>query len=154
MLGPGKDSPSFADALQSHLLEWRSGVDGSRRRDWDHWSDGIYPEYRELAEASVREDAVRLHRYAAHLRRSQIFAFNLFLPFRQGSRRELSRRLGGIFGAGLSIEDVRFEWVPPGALLGELNGSGPLAVSPPPGVDVVLWGRMAGRRPVRGPHRG
>ena len=83
MSPPGNDSESFAEALQDHLEEWRSGVDGSRRRYWDHWADGVYPEYRELALAVARDDEVRLHRYAAHLRSSQVFAFNLFLPFRE-----------------------------------------------------------------------
>ena len=126
----GNDSQSFAEALQSHLEEWRYGVDGSMHRDWDHWADGIYPEYRELAEAAVRDDEVRLHRYASHLRSSQVFAFNLFLPFREGNREHLSRRVGKVIGADLAIEDVRFEWVPPGHILGELHGTGPLATRP------------------------
>ena len=70
------------NTLQAHLLEWRFGVDGSTRLYWDHWADGIYHEYREMAQEAVRDDAVKLHRYAAHLRSSQIFAFNLFLPLR------------------------------------------------------------------------
>ena len=112
----GNDSQSFAEVLQAHLEEWRSEVDGSRRRYWDNWADGIHPEYRELAQAAVRDDAVRLHRYAAHLRSSQVFAFNLFLPFREGKRGELSRRVSEVIGPDLAIEDVRFEWVPPGRI--------------------------------------
>ena len=53
---------------------------------WAIWIDGIYPDYRDLAEKSVRADSVKLHDYAASIVSSQAFAFNLFLPFRQGSR--------------------------------------------------------------------
>ena len=140
----GNDSQSFADTLQSHLVEWRSGVDGSRRRDWDHWADGIYPEYRGLAQAAVRDDEVRLHRYASHLRSSQVFAFNLFLPFREGNREHLSRRVSEAIGSDLAIEDVRFEWVPPGHILGELHGERPVGNETATGVDVVLWGKLPG----------
>ena len=140
---PGNNAQSFADTLQAHLRRWRSGVDGSTRRDWDHWADGIYPGYRELALAVVQEDSVRLHRYSAHLRSSQIFAFNLFLPFRRGSRDELSSCVGETIGADISIDDISFEWVPPGGLLGELDGERPVGNEPATGVDVVLWCRTA-----------
>ena len=56
---------SFANSLQSHLEEWRHGVDGSRARMWSHWSEGIYPVYRPLAEEAVRADSIKLHNYAA-----------------------------------------------------------------------------------------
>ena len=138
----GNDSQSFAALLQAHLEEWRAGVDGSRRRYWGNWAAGIHPEYRELAQAAVRDDAVRLHRYSAHLRSSQVFAFNLFLPFREGNREHLSRRVGAAIGTELSIEDVRFEWVPQGHILGELHGERPEDNEAATGVDVVLWGRL------------
>ena len=144
MAQAGKDFQSFAEALQAHLVEWRSGVDGSRQRYWDHWADGIYPEYRELAQAAVRDDEVRLHRYASHLRSSQVFAFNLFLPFREGNREQLSRRVSEAIGSDLAIEDVRFEWVPPGHILGELHGERPEANEAATGVDAVLWGKLPG----------
>ena len=51
----------------------------------------------------VKEDKVRLHRYAAHLRSSQVFALNLFLPFREGSWEHLSRRVSEAVGANLAI---------------------------------------------------
>ena len=133
---------SFPEVLQAHLEEWRSGVDGSRRRYWDHWTDGVYQEYRELALAAVRDDEVRLHRYAGHLRSSQVFAFNLFLPFREGNREHLRCRVSETVGASLTIEEVRFEWVPPGHILGELNGDRPVGNEAATGVDVVLWGRL------------
>ena len=140
---------SFASSLQAHLEEWRHSVDGSRSRMWSHWSQGIYPAYRRLAEDVVRTDSVRLHRYAGHLRSSQVFAFNLFLPFRKGSLSRLSSRLSEIVGARLSIEDVRFEWVPHGSLLGEIDGDQPVGEEPATAVDVVLWSRLAdGRRAV------
>ena len=134
---------SFASSLQSHLEEWRHGVDGSRNRMWDHWTQGIYPAYRQLAEEVVRTESVRLHRYAAHLRSSQVFALNLFLPFRKGSLAGLSSRLSEIVGTRLSIEDVRFEWVPPGPLLGEIDGDQPVGDEPATAVDVVLRCRLA-----------
>ena len=140
---------SFASSLQAHLEEWRHGVDGSRSRMWSHWSQGIHPDYRQLAEEVVRTDSVRLHRYAGHLRSSQVFALNLFLPFRKGSLSRLSNRLSEILGTRLSIEDVWFEWVPPGSLLGEIHGERPVGDEPATAVDVVLWSRLAdGRRAV------
>ena len=140
---------SFANSLQAHLEEWRQGVDGFRSRMWDHWSEGVYPAYRSYAEEVVRADSVRLHSYAAHLRSSQVFALNLFLPFRKGSLSRLSNRVSEMVGTRLSIEDVRFEWVPPGSLLGEIEGDRPVGEEPATAVDVVLWSRLAdGRRAV------
>ena len=47
------------------------------------------------------------------------------------------------------METVRFEWVPPGALLGELEGDRPTDDEPATGVDVVLWSRLEdGRKAV------
>ena len=138
---------SFAASLQAHLEEWRHGMDGSRDRMWHHWSEGIYPAYRPLAEEVVHSDSVRLHTYAAHLRSSQTFALNLFLPFREGSRSRLSDLVSKMVCAGLSIDDVSFEWVPPGTLLGEIDGERPVGNEPATAVDVVLWSRLAdGRR--------
>ena len=34
---------------------------------------------------------------------------------------------------------MRFEWVPPGELLSELDGEWPVGDEPATGVDVVLW---------------
>ena len=150
MTGPLPDSrprrSSFANSLQTHLEEWRYGVDGSRAWKWEHWSQGIYPAFNSLAEEVVRTDSVRLHKYAAHLRSSQMFALNLFLPFRRGSLSRLSDRVSEIVGASLSIEDVRFEWVPPGSLLGEIDGDTPIGDEPATAVDVVLWSRLADGR--------
>ena len=138
---------SFADSLQAHLEEWRHGVDGSRDRMWRHWSDGIYPSYGSLAEEVVWSDSVGLHNYAAHLRSSQTFALNLFLPFCEGSRSRLSDLVSEMVGTGLSIDGVSFEWVPPGALLGEIDGERPVGNEPATAADVVLWSRLAdGRR--------
>ena len=133
---------SFAGRLQRHLEGWRFRVHGSRGRQWRYWTEGIYCKYRRLAEEVVRVDGVRLHSHAAHLRSSQIFAFNLFLPFRKGSRSKLSDVLSGAIDARLSIEEVRFEWIPPGALLGEIAGDRPVGHEPATAVDVALWGRL------------
>ena len=142
MSDAGNRAIPFANSLQAHLEEWRYGVDGSRQRSWNHWADGIYPAYRTLAEALVLADSVKLHDYAAHLRSSQAFAFNLFLPFREGARSALSDRVSEMIGTLLTIEEVRFEWVPPGALLGELDGEGPVGNERATAVDVVLWSRL------------
>ena len=144
--GPLPDSrplrPTFAVSLQTHLEDWRQGVDGSRNRMWSHWSEGIYPEYRRLAQDAVNADSVRLHQYATHLRSSQVFALNLFLPFREDSKARLSEHVSEIVGEALSVEDVRFEWVPPGNLLGEIEGDKPVGNEPATAVDVVLWCRL------------
>ncbi len=81
--------------------------------------------------------------YVDHLRSSQVFAFNLFLPFREGEKSNLSDQLSNMIGTRLSIEEVRFEWVPPGALLGEIKGDRPLGDEPATAVDIVLWGRKS-----------
>ena len=132
----------FADSLQDHLEDWRDDVDGSRVKWWNHWVDGIHSEYRTLAQEMVQTDAVKLHQHIAHLRSSQAFAFNLFLPFREGSRSKLSSRLSDLLGVPVSIEEVRFEWVPPGEILGEIRGDRPSPREPATAVDVVLWCRV------------
>ena len=146
MAEPRQHASAFADSLQAHLEGWRQGVDGSRHRWWDHWRDGIYRDYRDLAEVAVRSDGVRLHAHAAHLRSSQAFAFNLFLPFRQGGNLMLSKLLSAAIGADIAIDEVRFEWVPPGALLGEVDGESPTGDEPATAVDVALRGRLADGR--------
>ena len=121
-------------------------MDGSNARMWERWTDGIYPEYRELAQDVVSVDSVRLHQYAAHLRSSQVFAFNLFLPFRQGNQERLSDRVSEAIGTHFSIDEVGFEWVPPGALLGEIRGESPVGNEPATAIDVVLWGHLPEER--------
>ena len=121
----------FGRSLEAHLKRWRVGIDGSRDREWKHWSDGIYPAYRTLAEEVVRADAVKLHRHAAHVRSSQMFAFNLFLPFREGGRERLSDRVSEMAGAPFRIDAVRFEWVPRARCSARSAVTGPLATSPP-----------------------
>ena len=74
------------------------------RRAWAKWTDGIYPDYRTLAEKSVRADSVRLHEYATHILSSQAFAFNLFLPFRKGAKGRLSEHISEMVGARVTIE--------------------------------------------------
>ncbi len=91
----------------------------------------------------MRDAKIRLHAHAAHLRSSQAFAFNLFLPFTKGGRTRLSDLVGGEIGAQISIDEVGFEWVPPGALLGEIAGDQPVGDEPATAVDVALWGRLA-----------
>ncbi len=124
------------------MRAWRAQADGDRSITWRRWTDGVYPAYRSLAETARRADRVRLHSHAAHLRSSQTFAFNLFLPFREGRGARLSQRVGEIIGARLTIDEVRFEWVPPGRLLGEIAGEQPVGDEPATAVDVALWGRL------------
>ena len=80
---------------------------------WEEWTEGIYPNYRGLAEETRRADSVKLHSHISALISSQAFAFNLFLPFREGKRGRLSERIGEMVGARLTIDKVRFEFVPP-----------------------------------------
>ena len=115
---------------------------GQRPLLWPHWADGVHPAYRKLAKRVVAEDSVALHDYAAHLRSSQAFAFNLFLPFREGNRAELAGCVSRLVGVPLTIDRVQFEWVPPGPLLGELVGERPATDEPATAVDVVLWSRL------------
>ena len=135
----------FADLLRSHMDEWCDD-DGRSPPAWARWTDGIYRAYRPLAKTSVRSDSVRLHEYVAHILSSQAFAFNLFLPFREGSRESLSKRISDLVGARLAIDRVNFEWVPPGDLLGELDGQWPVGDEAATGVDVALWGWLENRR--------
>ncbi len=76
---------------------------------------------------------------------SLAFAFNLFLPFLEGSRERLSERFTEIVGTRLTIDKVSFEWVPPGGLLGELDGERPVDDEPATGVDVALWSWLENR---------
>ena len=114
---------------------------------WAHWADGIHPEFRDLAVEVQVMDEIKLHDYAAHLLSSQAFALNLFLPFREGKRRCLSECVSTLTGTPILVEEVCFEWVPPGALLGELEGERPVGNEPATAVDIVLWSRLQdGRR--------
>lgn len=42
---------------------------------WANWTDGIYSDYRELAEKVALADSVKLHKYVNHILSSQTFAF-------------------------------------------------------------------------------
>ena len=131
----------FARELRAHMEDWSAGA-RSRSPMWSRWTDGIHPDYRNLARELQVADEAKLHRYAAHLLSSKAFALNLFLPFREGSRKALSERVSRTLGARLLVDEVRFEWVPPGALLGELEGDRPTEDEPANAVDVVLWSRL------------
>ena len=139
-------STDFAVALRAHMEEWY--IDRCLHPPmWAHWTEGIYSDYRDLAEHVCIEDEVRLHRYAAHLLSSQALSFNLFLPFRNGKQDRLSDCIANLVGTGMQVEKIGFEWTPPGRLLGELDGDRPVGTEPATAVDVVLWGRLAdGRR--------
>ncbi len=131
----------FAAALTRRACAWRRRWDGSGHPIFASWIDGIYPDFRAVAEDAVRVDEVRLHDYAAAVTSSQAFALNLFLPFRDGPRDSLADALAPLLGERVAIERVAFEWVPPGALLGEIDGDRPRSGEPATGVDAVLWAR-------------
>ncbi len=131
----------FARALTAHMCRWRSGYDGSSAPMFATWIEGVYPGFREDAANAVAEDEVRLHDFSAAVTSSQMFALNLFIPWRCGARDALEARIAVTLGKSLVIERVGFEWVPPGALLGEVEGDRPRPDEPATAVDVVLWGR-------------
>ncbi len=137
----------FAAALTRHACAWRRRWDGSGHPIFPSWIDGIHPDFRAVAERAIRDDEVRLHDFAAAVTSSQGFALNLFLLFRDGPRESLADALAPLLGERVSIERVGFEWVPPGALLGEIDGDRPMENEPATAVDVVLWAR----RPSGGP---
>ena len=141
----GYRQTKFSAELHRHMEAW-CDERGRRPPKWNRWTDGIHPKLREQAERAAIEDSVVLHDHAEHLRSSQTFAFNLFLPFRDGSRERLSARLSDVLGVRLDIERVQFEWVPPGALLGELHGERPRDGDAATAVDVVLWCRLGAAR--------
>ena len=143
---PGYRPSNFARDLQRHMLAW-AGFAGDDSPYWTDWTEGIQQDNRRLALEMVKADSVSLHKYAAHIRSSQVFAFNLFLPFREGSREELSHRVSALVDDDLTIDRVIFEWIPPGHLLGEIDGERPGPEEPATAVDVSLWGwRQNGRR--------
>ena len=142
----GYQPTAFAVSLRTHMDEWSADI-CRRPPMWAQWTDGIHREYRGLAERVRVDDEVKLHDYAAHLLSSQAFAFNLFLPFRDGKRERLSECVSDLVGTRLLVDELRFEWVPPGALLGELVGDRPVGDEPATAVDVVLWSQLTdGRR--------
>jgi hypothetical protein len=130
----------FARTLTAHICSWRRGYDGSSHPMFAAWSDGIYPELRAAAVAAVEADDVNLHDYASAVTSSQMFALNLFLPFREGRRDTLAARLAPCLGTSFTIDRISFEWEPPGGLLGEIDGDRPRPGEPATAVDVVLWG--------------
>ena len=136
---------SFAVTLKERMERWCDTV-GRHPTMWSNWTDGIYSNYRKLAESVVLADSVKLHKHVNNMLSSQTFALNLFLPFREGRRTRLSDCVSEMIGVRLTIDKVRFEWIPPGELLGELDGEYPVGDEPATGVDVVLWGWLDNRR--------
>jgi hypothetical protein len=134
----------FARALTAHMCRWRTGYDGSHSPMFATWIEGVYPGFREDAVSAMAEDEVRLHDFSAAVTSSQMFALNLFIPWRRGGRAPLEARIAGALGKAIVLERVVFEWVPPGALLGEIDEDRPRPDEPATAVDVVLWGRDGG----------
>jgi hypothetical protein len=124
------------------MYEWRrQHHDGSGHPIFANWTEGIHHDFRDDAVRAVAEDEVRLHEHAAALTSSQAFAFNLFMPWRRGPRATLEAQLAKVLGESIVVDRINFEWVPPGALLGEIDGDRPKQDEPATGVDVVSWGR-------------
>lgn len=139
---------AFAKELRQHMEGW-SGYKHPDPPYWLHWTDGVYQPYRISAREMVKADSVSLHKYARHLLSSQVFAFNLFLPFREGNRQHLDDAIGEFIEEDIRIDRVAFEWVPPGHLLCEIDGEWPTSEEPATAVDIVLWCRLNnGRRGV------
>lgn len=136
---------AFAREILGHSLRWRALRDHGDARArtqpmFSGWLDGIHPDWRDAASRMVVEDEVRLHSHAAAVHSSMSFAFNLFLPFRAAPK-QLSHWASGLLGTQTVVDRVTFEWVPPGGVLGELQGDRPLGDEPATSIDVVLWGR-------------
>ena len=146
---PSRSVPNrFPEELRQHMERWEGFKDPDPPY-WVHWTYGIHEPYMAAAREMVKTDSVSLHKYARHLLSSQIFAFNLFLPFREGNRHYLSRTIGESIGEDIIVDRVAFEWVPPGHLLCEIDGEWPAPEEPATAVDVVLWGHLgSGRRGV------
>ena len=150
----------FAKGLTRHMCRWRRGFDGSTHPMFRTWEDGVYPAFRDFAGQVARTDRVKFHSHAAAVTSSQMFAFNLFLPFRAAAEgavphgpatralTPLSRTISGVLGADFRVERIAFEWVPPGALLGEIAGDKPVGKEKATGVDVVLWGHLPADAPA------
>ena len=140
----GYRQTKFSAELHKHMEAWCDDT-GRRPPRWNAWTDGVYVKLRQSAERAVVADSVTLHDHVAHLRSSQVFGFNLFLPFRDDAR-ILGELLGDLLDAQLVIDRIQFEWLPPGPLLGEIDGERPLAEEPATAVDVALWCTLADGR--------
>jgi hypothetical protein len=133
----------FAKTLLRECMRWRSqeqgGADGGLGAPmWSDWLDGIHRDYRDLAAELTETQAIRLHSHVAALNSSMAFAFNLFLPFH--GDRDLGGWLAPSLGA-LVLDEVHFEWLPPGDLLAETAGNIPQPSEPATSVDVLLRGK-------------
>ncbi len=136
---------AFAQSLLTHARRWRALRDYGDPEVgvspmWSDWTDGIWPELRELAARVLVEDDARPHSHLAALHSSMAFGFNLFLPFRAGA--DLAPALAPLVGP-LTVDRVVFEWIPPGHILGELDGDVPREDEAATGVDVVVHGHRA-----------
>ena len=67
----------------------------------------MHSDYVEGAIEMVRVDSVKLHNYVVHPRSSQAFAFNLFLPFRKGSKSRLSEYVSSKIGVHFEVDTNR-----------------------------------------------
>ena len=131
----------FSRRLLGHCLRYRAQLEHGDPSVavspmWPHWTDGLFPPIRAQAEAIVADNNIRLHSHVAALNSSMAFAFNLFLPLRKADG--LARSLEPAVGL-LEIDDVVLEWVPPGHLLGELEGDVPKKDEAATGIDAVIW---------------
>ena len=134
--GSVKAVTDFQKQLQSHLEQWGEGTGRPLVSKWVDWKDGIYKDYRGAADDMVRNGSVKAHTQIHHLRSSQVFAFNLFLPFQEGRRLRFSAYVSESIGAVFNVDAVRLEWIPPVEVLDEPGGVAATAA------DVVLWGSL------------
>jgi len=132
----------FARSLLAHAYRWRAlqehGDPNAKVGPmWSMWTDGIWPELRDLAAQVLIDDAVRPHSHIAALHSSMAFGFNLFLPFRAGA--DLAPALAAVVGP-MTVEQVIFEWIPPGGILGEIDCEEPRDDEAATGIDVLVRG--------------
>lgn len=147
-VGSRFENTAFAREILRHVRDWRKRHDDPGESFFSKWEDGVHPRFREQAVAAVIADDVRLHDFAHAVTSSQVFALNLFLPFRAGPRDALAAALAPHLGTVLEIERIAFEWIPPGSLLGEIDGDRPAPGERATGVDVVLWCRLPNGAPA------
>ena len=116
----------FGNRILKHALRDRARRDLGDPNLWvspmfDSWSDGVYEPLRESTEAVILNH--QLHSHARAVNSSQIFGFNLFMPFRMWNADPLASLLSGVTQRALTIESISFEYAGDLNVLSECAGS-------------------------------